>query len=525
MLVQAKIPDIEKCLDVVATLEAKKGTGEVRFNLYLFLCFELIGKVQVNSCQYPIIHHSLFVLKRLVAASRLIQLLRWCDKNIVRSNHHAVTKTVAPSTAATADCNHCHRSRPMTNPSFYNSRPPIANAATAASTLPCLNPSSACNTDSSSQPWPTPNGSPMLYLQMCSLYRSQKSMSKGQLPICWIDKHLLKFFIPNLLTIVSMYLNWDKPRLLSHSSSLFQWDRLYLLENSNESFLTFFGFEFIAHKRGAERIAFSRSVYKTLDEESNRSSIPELPSQQNSSAIHLLLDSSFAIRNMVVIEPEQDVTETGEATDASHSRSVDAPQGGSCNDEESFEDALTEEQLREKALKQANDAKEEGNKLFRTGQYEDALLKYELALQIASEVTSSVDVCSMCHGNRAACFLKLDRYKETVQECTKALELNPSYIKALFRRAEAHEKLENYDEAIADMKKVLELDPANDQARKNIRRLEPIAAEKREKMKEEMIGKLKEMGNSLLGRFGMNLDNFKAVKDPNTGSYSISFQQ
>lgn len=27
---QAKIPDIEKCLDVVATLEAKKGTGEVR---------------------------------------------------------------------------------------------------------------------------------------------------------------------------------------------------------------------------------------------------------------------------------------------------------------------------------------------------------------------------------------------------------------------------------------------------------------------------------------------------------------
>lgn len=46
-------------------------------------------------------------------------------------------------------------------------------------------------------------------------------------------------------------------------------------------------------------------------------------------------------------------------------------------------------------------------------------------------------------------FPSQDRYKETVQECTKALELNPSYIKALFRRAEAHEKLENYDEAIA----------------------------------------------------------------------------
>lgn len=38
-------------------------------------------------------------------------------------------------------------------------------------------------------------------------------------------------------------------------------------------------------------------------------------------------------------------------------------------------------------------------------------------------------------------------------------------------------------------------------------------------------GKLKEMGNSILGRFGMSVDNFKAVKDPNTGSYSVSFQK
>jgi hypothetical protein len=39
------------------------------------------------------------------------------------------------------------------------------------------------------------------------------------------------------------------------------------------------------------------------------------------------------------------------------------------------------------------------------------------------------------------------------------------------------------------MKKILEIDPSNDQARKAIRRLEPLAAVKREKMKEEMIGK------------------------------------
>lgn len=41
------------------------------------------------------------------------------------------------------------------------------------------------------------------------------------------------------------------------------------------------------------------------------------------------------------------------------------------------------------------------------------------------------------------------KYEDTIKECTKALELNPSYLKALVRRGEAHEKLEHFEEAIA----------------------------------------------------------------------------
>jgi hypothetical protein len=44
-------------------------------------------------------------------------------------------------------------------------------------------------------------------------------------------------------------------------------------------------------------------------------------------------------------------------------------------------------------------------------------------------------------------------------------------------------------------------------------------------LQEETMSKLKDLGNSLLGNFGLSLDNFKAVQDPNTGSYSISFNQ
>lgn len=39
------------------------------------------------------------------------------------------------------------------------------------------------------------------------------------------------------------------------------------------------------------------------------------------------------------------------------------------------------------------------------------------------------------------------------------------------------------------------------------------------------VGKLKDLGNNILGRFGLSLDNFKAEKDPETGSYSINFNK
>ncbi|KAK9098011.1 hypothetical protein Syun_025056 [Stephania yunnanensis] len=232
---------------------------------------------------------------------------------------------------------------------------------------------------------------------------------------------------------------------------------------------------------------------------------------------------------MVVIEPASSVDNVETTQNQAETAIREAEGFETASDGEGdggpYEDAFTDDQLKQRQLAQANDAKADGNDLFKAEKYEDALLKYEIAIQIATEMPSSVEVRSICHANRAACFSKLGKYEDTIKECTKALELNPLYLKALIRRAEAHEKLEHFEEAIADMKKVLELDPSHDQASKSIRRLEPLAAEKREKMKEEMIGKLKEMGNSILGRFGMSVDNFKAVKDPNTGSYSISFQR
>lgn len=55
----------------------------------------------------------------------------------------------------------------------------------------------------------------------------------------------------------------------------------------------------------------------------------------------------------------------------------------------------------------SNESKLEGNKLFGVGQYEEALSKYELALQLVPEGPLSVEPQSICYANRAICFLKL----------------------------------------------------------------------------------------------------------------------
>lgn len=40
------------------------------------------------------------------------------------------------------------------------------------------------------------------------------------------------------------------------------------------------------------------------------------------------------------------------------------------------------------------------------------------------------------------------KWTEVVQDCSRAVELNPRYVKALFRRAKALEKLDNKKECL-----------------------------------------------------------------------------
>lgn len=59
----------------------------------------------------------------------------------------------------------------------------------------------------------------------------------------------------------------------------------------------------------------------------------------------------------------------------------------------------------------------------------------------------------------------LSQYKDTINSCTKALEVDEKAVKAYYLRAIAHSKTNGFDEAIDDIKTAIKLSPSD----KNLR--------------------------------------------------------
>ena len=174
------------------------------------------------------------------------------------------------------------------------------------------------------------------------------------------------------------------------------------------------------------------------------------------------------------------------------------------------------------SLEEALAFKAQGNVHFQKQEYSDAILCYTHAIDLAPPESSERAVF---FANRAACHAKTGQHQLVVDDCTACLELQPEYSKALLRRAVAREALDQPTEAFEDVKRVLEFDPESKEGKAMRPRLEAASTARIEQQKEEMLGKLKDLGNSVLGNFGLSLDNFKAEKNPDTGSYNISFNR
>uniref|UniRef100_A0A8C4V0W3 Tetratricopeptide repeat protein 1 n=1 Tax=Falco tinnunculus TaxID=100819 RepID=A0A8C4V0W3_FALTI len=181
------------------------------------------------------------------------------------------------------------------------------------------------------------------------------------------------------------------------------------------------------------------------------------------------------------------------------------------------------EEEKQKRRKESTGLKEKGNEQFKKGDYGEAEDSYTKALQICPACFQKDR--AILFSNRAAAKMKQVKTEAALSDCSKAVELDPNYIRALLRRAELYEKTEKLDEALEDYKAVLEKDPSVHQAREACMRLPRQIEERNEKLKKEMLGKLKDLGNLVLRPFGLSTENFQIKQDSSTGSYSINFVQ
>ncbi|XP_045647985.1 tetratricopeptide repeat protein 1 [Ursus americanus] len=178
---------------------------------------------------------------------------------------------------------------------------------------------------------------------------------------------------------------------------------------------------------------------------------------------------------------------------------------------------------KQKRREESTRLKEEGNAQFKRGDYIEAESSYSQALQMCPSCFQKDR--SILFSNRAAARMKQDKKEMAISDCNKAIQLNPSYIRAILRRAELYEKTDKLDEALEDYKSILEKDPSIHQAREACMRLPKQIEERNERLKAEMLGKLKDLGNLVLRPFGLSTENFQIKQDSSTGSYSINFVQ
>ncbi|GAP91203.1 putative mitochondrial outer membrane 72k protein [Rosellinia necatrix] len=100
--------------------------------------------------------------------------------------------------------------------------------------------------------------------------------------------------------------------------------------------------------------------------------------------------------------------------------------------------ALTAEQRKELAQK----LKAAGNKAYGSKDYNKAIDLYSKAILCKPD--------PIFYSNRAACYNALSEWEKVVEDTTAAVTLDPLYIKALNRRANAYEHLKMYSESLLD---------------------------------------------------------------------------
>ncbi|MGH0179007.1 UNVERIFIED_CONTAM: hypothetical protein FKN15_001637 [Acipenser sinensis] len=95
--------------------------------------------------------------------------------------------------------------------------------------------------------------------------------------------------------------------------------------------------------------------------------------------------------------------------------------------------------------------KDEGNTYFQAHDYENAIQSYTNALKLSKDKK----LLGILYRNRAACYLKKENYAQAASDASRAIDIDASDIKALYRRCQALEKVGKLDQAFKDVQRWL----------------------------------------------------------------------
>jgi len=109
-------------------------------------------------------------------------------------------------------------------------------------------------------------------------------------------------------------------------------------------------------------------------------------------------------------------------------------------------------------LEKAVAVKNKGNKLFKLGKFDAAIENYSRAIELCPPENSQE--LSTFYQNRAAAYENLKNYDRIIEDCSRALELNGKYVKALTRRAKAYEQQKRLVDCLDDVSLACALEPS-----------------------------------------------------------------
>lgn len=106
----------------------------------------------------------------------------------------------------------------------------------------------------------------------------------------------------------------------------------------------------------------------------------------------------------------------------------------------------------------AENFKKQGNDLYKVKRFRDARELYSKGIDVKCQVNT---INESLYANRAACELEIKNYRRCINDCKRALQLNPKNIKCYYRIAKAFTALERLDEALESIEFGEKIDNTN----------------------------------------------------------------